>query len=119
MKTENRQALTHILNNVKLRRHVRKLRGMRKAPKYVSIVALFAMTTGCGAAMAPHNGLVIMGSPDAIRAYNDGQTGLVTTGKASPDQKTAYHVVREQEEREHTIRETSPGFLSNLFGDAK
>jgi hypothetical protein len=108
--------MRHILDQVKLRRFVKRVRS--NGVRYSSIALLFG-ASACGIGAAPHNGLLIMGSPEAIRAWNDGQTGLVTTGKASPDKLTDYNAIRKMEEAERTQRETAPGFMSQLFGGAK
>lgn len=108
--------MRNILDQVKIRRFVRRMRAT--GIRYSSIALLFS-ASACGFGAAPHNGLLIMGSPEAIRAWNDGQTGLVTTGKASPDKLTDYHATRVAEEQEFTRRETAPGFLSQIFGGAK
>lgn len=49
------------------------------------------LCTGCSGP------LVIAGTAEGWRAYNDGQIGLVTDGKATPDKKSAYWQSREQE----------------------
>ena len=41
---------------------------------------------------------------EGLRAWNDGQNGLVTTGKASPDTKDAYHKLREQQNQTRALR---------------
>jgi hypothetical protein len=108
--------MRNILDQVKLRRFVKRIR--LSGARYSSIALLFS-ASACGIGAAPHNGLLIMGSPEAIRAWNDGQTGLVSTGKASPDKLTDYHATRVAEEQEYTRRATAPGFMSQLFGGAK
>lgn len=86
--------------------------------RYICI-ALLLSASACGIAAAPHNGLVIMGSPEAIRAWNDGQNGLITSGKATADKVTTYDTLRKDQEHEQTTRDTSPGFMSQLFGGQK
>lgn len=116
---KDREKFLEIMHMVAIKRWCRAR--CRKGVNVVrtgSIAALFTMSA-CGFASAPHNGLVIMGSPDAIRAWNDGQSALVTNGKASPDIKSAAWQHREAQEKEITQRETAPGFMSNLFGGAK
>lgn len=94
----------NIMMQVRIRRAYRKLHP--SVPRYVGIAALFAMS-GC---------VAVVGTPEGIRAYGDSQNGLVTNGKASADIKSAYWQQREQRDKEDTVRDTYPGFLSNLFG---
>lgn len=90
--------------------------------KMTRIGAIFfaaSLAQGCGMAVAPHDGMVLMGSPEAIRAYQDGMNGLVTNGKATADQDTAYWISRKAEEKEITTRKYAPGFFQKMFGIGK
>lgn len=96
--------MSEIMKIVKLRRWCK--RNLRDGVKYGSIALLFA-STGC---------VAVVGTPEGIRAYGDSQNGLITNGKASPDQKTAYWNTREHRETEESSRQNAPGFMSKLWG---
>lgn len=82
-------------------------------------LAAFPIITGCGAIYTPnpmHDGhIAVMADAKGMRSFMDGMNGMITNGKASPDQDTAHWIARKQEEQQVTIRHTSPGFLSGLF----
>lgn len=81
----------------------------------ITVVALIA-TTGCGGALhVANDGATLTGSPEGIRAMMDGFGGLITDGKASPDQDTAHWIARKDQEKEITKRSLAPGFLAGLF----
>lgn len=96
---------------------MRNRRGTRRLIAALSIVGC----TGC--TQMSHSGssdiLQLQGTPEAIRAFGDYQTGLIVTGKASPDTDTAYHVTRrhrEDSENERVqARRREPGFIQKLF----
>lgn len=88
--------------------------------KKVAAAFLLAISaTGCGAVYAPSplqdGNVALIGDAKGVRAMFDGMNGLVTNGKASADQDTAFWIHRKAEEREITTRKTAPGFLSGLF----
>ena len=113
---KEREKFLEIMHMVAIKRWCRaRCRKTRNMVRYGGIAALFTMSA-CGFASPPRNGMVIMGTPEAIRAYNDGQSALITNGKASADIKSAAWQYREAQEKEITQRETAPDFMTNLFG---
>lgn len=88
--------------------------------KKVLICLPLALALGaCGAIYTPnplHEGhIAVMADAKGMRAMMDGMNGMITNGKASADQDTAHWIHRKAEEREHTLRDTSPTFLDKLF----
>lgn len=70
--------------------------------KRLIIVGCLFAATGCtaGATIVPRDGWFEMrGDERGIQAFGDTVNGLVTTGKASPDQDTAYHITRREQIR--------------------
>ena len=47
---------------------------------------------------------------EGMRAFGDLITGSITTGKASPDQNTAHHQMREKQSDVEVVRFTSKSF---------
>ena len=97
------------------------MRNRRGTRRLIASLAIIGTCTGC--TQMSHSGhsdiLQIQGTPEAIRAYGDMQVGLITTGKASPDTDTAYHVTRRhredsENERVHA-KARQPGFIQKLF----
>lgn len=83
------------------------------------ILAVPIFCSACGAVYTPNmlsdGHIAVIADAPGMRAMMDGMNGLVTNGKASPDKDTAHWIHRKAEEREHTMRETSPSFMDNLF----
>lgn len=79
--------------------------------------------SGCFARVEPpfnDNGSVTLsGDAKGVRALLDGMNGMITNGKASPDQDTAHWIHRKAEDQEDTKRAYAPGFIGKLFGGSK
>lgn len=92
-----------------------------KMNKVVLLTILAASASGCtGIVSDPFSkGYIhIAGDEAGMRAFADMQNGLVAQGKASPDAKGPFFAAREVQEKEETLRETSPTFLDNLFSNS-
>ena len=92
--------------------------------KKVGLAILAALSiTGCGAIYSPnplHDGhIAVMADAKGMRSFMDGMNGMITNGKASPDQDTAHWIARKHEEKEITTRRYAPGLLDGLFGGRK
>lgn len=83
--------------------------------KTLIVLSSVLLLSGCGAVMTTGDHASLSGSPEGIRAMMDGFNGIISSAKASPDQKTDYATMREEHERERTKRAMTPGFLSGLF----
>jgi len=83
----------------------------------VALIMGAITTTGCAGSLSVSGSehASLSGSPVALRAMFDGMNGLITNGKASPDQDTAHWKARKQEEAEITTRHLKPGLLDGLF----
>lgn len=80
------------------------------------IVGSVVVLSGCaGNLSVAGDQATLSGSPEGLRAMFDGFGGLISDGKASPDQDTAHWIARKEQEKEITKRSTAPGFLSGLF----
>jgi hypothetical protein len=78
------------------------------------------IVVSCSGCWPYQDGVMIVGTPEGIRAYADGQNGLITNGKASDDIKSAHWAAREEQEKQETQRALAPGWLAELFvGPAK
>lgn len=97
----NKLKLASIMYQVKVRRWLKSRRHTG-----ISIALLFA-SSGCH---------MTLGTPGAIREYHRGLNGMITEGKASPDKESAYWQTQKAIDREHTERDTAPGFVGSLFG---
>lgn len=87
--------------------------------KVLVTLAIASTFTGCGVinkATLSSQDFTMTGSAEGIRAYNDGVIGMARTAKESPDKASEYMAARGFQEKEITKRETSPGFLGQLFG---
>jgi len=87
--------------------------------KVIAVALVATMLTGCPALSAnvrPRDYVHFEGTPAGVRAWNDGQSGLITNGKASPDEDTSYYVNRRQEEFEITEREYRPSVIGEFMG---
>lgn len=75
--------------------------------------------TACGMIYAPtpsaRGHVVLSGDGPGVRSLFDGMNGFITNGKATPDHDTSHWANRRAEERQLTIREFAPGWLSGLF----
>ncbi len=73
----------------------------------LAVLALLCCS-GCTAFTASSVGgdemVMVAGTPEAIRAYNDGYNGLVTNIRGNPDQKSAYWQNRERETEVRGLR---------------
>lgn len=82
---------------------------------FIGIVAM----TGCGVVSTPSpfadGHVTITGDAQGIRSFMDGMNGMITNGKASPDQDTAHWIARKHEEEQVTRRKFSPGLFQKLF----
>jgi hypothetical protein len=65
-----------------------------------SLIAIGMALSHC----AYRDGASLQGSPAGLRAMFDGMNGMITNGKASPDQDTAHWQQRKAEDKELTIR---------------
>lgn len=78
--------------------------------KYIFALALITTTTACS--MGPVGSvndyfgpdIVISATEEGMKAFSDYQTGLVTTGKASPDGDNAHHELRRMQETTKQIK---------------
>ena len=79
--------------------------------KLIAVTFLGSMSA-CSGVVAGSSGdsLTLHGTPEAIRAFGDYQTGLINVGKAEIGATdTPYHELRRFKEREDTIREVNGG----------
>ncbi len=83
--------------------------------KQILFLSSILLLSGCGAVMTTGDHASLSGSPEGIRAMMDGFGGLITDGKASPDQDTAHWIARKEQEKELTKRSMAPGFFSTIF----
>lgn len=83
--------------------------------KTLIVLSSVLLLSGCGAVMTAGDTATLSGSPEGIRAMMDGLGGLITDGKASPDQDTAHWIARKEQEKELTKRSMAPGFFSTIF----
>lgn len=94
--------------------------GLTTMKKGIIIAAITLTITGCTTGVSYSSGdhASLSGTPKGIRAMMDGMNGLITNGKASPDQDTAHWIARKQEEQEVTRRALKPGLLQGLFASS-
>ena len=83
--------------------------------KQLLFLSSIFLLSGCGAVLTTGDTATLSGSPEGIRAMMDGFGGLITDGKASPDQDTAHWIARKEQEKELTKRSMTPGFLQGIF----
>lgn len=75
----------------------------------VKLIGFAASLSACGVATHAGDGLVLSGSPEAIRAFWDGQNALITNGKASADiQDTPAYNLRREQVRASVLRYNQP-----------
>lgn len=118
---KEREKFLEIMHAVAIKRWYRaRCKRVRNVVRAGSIAALFSLSA-CGLAMPPKNGVLFMGTPEGIRAWNDGQSGLIINGKAKEGANdTPYYQQRREHEKEITQRETAPDWMTNIFnGGAK
>lgn len=84
------------------------------------LAGVVAVCSGCAVTSPTGEGHVaISGDARGIKAFYDGMNGMITNGKASPDQDTAHWQMRKLQEKEETKRKYAPSFLDKLFGNDK
>ena len=80
------------------------------------VIASLLASSACSAnvgkgAFSSDSGRILIDSDEkGLRAFGDLVTGAITTGKASPDQNTAHHQMREKQSDVEAVRYTSKSF---------
>lgn len=78
------------------------------------------LASGCGALSLPspaqEGTIMLAADAKGMKAFGDTLNGLVTNGKASPDQDTAHWIARKAEMDNETKRAQVPGFWQKLIG---
>jgi hypothetical protein len=121
MDIKRRQALTHVMANVRLRREYKKMRKV----KVKGIALLFAaslLATGCTAKgrISDSSGYVNLEADEAgMLAFSSLIQGAISNGKASPDQDTTHYQTQRHYEAERTKRAVDPGLLEAIFAGGK
>lgn len=68
------------------------------------MVGLLILIAGACCSCTQREHAKLEGSPAGLRAMFDGMNGMITNGKASPDQDTAHWIHRKAEDKELTTR---------------
>lgn len=91
----------------------------RRARNLVVLGILLIGLTACGAQVRipGSQGYVHMEGEKEIKAFFDGQNGMITNGKASADKDTAHWATRRAQEAEVTRRDFAPSLLDKLMGN--
>lgn len=77
----------------------------------VALCLILSGALSTSACTSHNSGRISISADEAgMRAFGDMITGSITTGKASPDQNTAHHIMRETQERTQALRYTSKTF---------
>ena len=83
-------------------------------------LGIASVMSGCGMVNLPsptqEGNIVIAGDAKGMRAFGDVMNGMITNGKASPDQDTAHWQHRKNEVNNETVRAQTPGFWQKLVG---
>lgn len=87
--------------------------------KKILVVGLMIVLSGCSGMSTMNQDFVMAGTPEGIRAYNDGIIGTAKTAKESPDADNKYFAHRGQEEAENTARVKQVSFWGKLAGGSK
>lgn len=87
--------------------------------KKKTLIVVMMFLTGCSGMSTMNQDFVMAGSPEGIRAYNDGIIGTAKTAKESPDADSKYFAHRGQEEAENTARVKQVSFWGKLAGGNK
>ncbi len=84
----------------------------------VTWVGIAVCLSNCGMAYTPspfqRGNFVLAGDERGVRAFMQGQNGLVQHGKEHPTDNS-YWVSQRQQEREETSRAYAPSWISTLF----
>jgi hypothetical protein len=98
---------------------IKKAIELKRAGLYCLVAVATINLGACGGfavSAPPADGEVILRGEKAIRAFYDGQNGMITNGKASPDKDTAHWQLRKKQTREDTVQKYAPSFLGGIFG---
>ena len=84
------------------------------------MAALAGSLSACGHYSNPmptNNGRILIDADaKGMQAFFDGQNGMITNGKASPDLDTAHWKTRRAQDVEATKREYAPSFFDKISG---
>lgn len=82
-----------------------------------SCLALALVITGCASTSHVGEHFTMSGTPEGIRAFNDGLIGALKTSKEEPRAKNQYMAMRRDYEQNVTARELHrpKGFIQKLF----
>lgn len=83
----------------------------------LGVVAANLAACGMHTNLPTSNGRILIDADaKGMQAFFDGQNGLITNGKATPDATSAHWTTRRQQEQEATKREYAPSFFDKLTG---
>lgn len=77
--------------------------------KCIIVLAISTVVTGCssqmmGASNRSDGGIMIESSAEGMRAFGDVLNGMISNGKASPDQDTAHWQFRKTQEQTQRMK---------------
>lgn len=81
----------------------------------VILIGLLSVMTGCAGTAYMGDRAEISGTPKGLRAMFDGLNGIAKTAKEKDNAPNQYFAMRNNQEREETVRDTSSGFFQKLF----